>query len=297
MFDLRGNSSKKWVQKIHMGTFTYSDVAPLYFRSNGVPNSVAEFFEKGGQQYIYAEDVLLCDEWLDSTEAIPIHLAQVLYAASEADGITSSDKDKKNWARVHLLSITVPSDVPEIGNLCQDRDKVLAGIRTGFAAAFDALAPVVGFESGSDSLNGLTVAELVFQTADAHESVQVKQTPLPGEKLDKTLSAVTEQDIISASTQSQEPEAGADLSSPPRRYQIFRRVLSKRGPLRFRRQDNGNVKVEALVPEVPVNIDTSPPAQDAYTLQSLLPGVQLGSLPLVAERLQTYLESRSYLEG
>ena len=196
-------------------------VAPLYFRSNGVPNSVAEFFEKGGQQYLYAEDVLLCDEGLDSTEAIPIPPAQVLYAASEADGITSFDKDKKNWARAHLLPITVPADVPEIGNLCQDRDKVLAGIRTGFAAAFDALAPVVGLESGPDSLNGLTVAELVFQTVDAHESILVKQTPLPGEKLGKTLSAATEQDIISASTQSQEPEAGADLSSPPRRYQIF----------------------------------------------------------------------------
>ena len=25
VFDLRDNSMKKWVQKIHMGTFTYSD--------------------------------------------------------------------------------------------------------------------------------------------------------------------------------------------------------------------------------------------------------------------------------
>ena len=66
-------------------------VAPLYFRSNGV-ETVAEFFQQGGQQYLYAEDVLICDQGLTSNEPIPIPPAKVLYAAPEelsADGFSS----------------------------------------------------------------------------------------------------------------------------------------------------------------------------------------------------------------
>ena len=48
-------------------------VAPLYFRSlegvgaekrDGGVENVATFFERGGQQYLYAEDVLTLDEGL-----------------------------------------------------------------------------------------------------------------------------------------------------------------------------------------------------------------------------------------
>ena len=67
------------------------------------------------------------------------------------------------------------------------------------AAAYDALAPTVGLQSGPDSLDVMKVAELVFLEADApHASVLEKQCHMAGEKLGKSLKAATEQDIISA---------------------------------------------------------------------------------------------------
>mmetsp|Transcript_4659 Transcript_4659/g.8074 ORF Transcript_4659/g.8074 Transcript_4659/m.8074 type:complete len:945 (+) Transcript_4659:415-3249(+) len=261
-------------------------VAPLYFKSNGVPDTVAEFFEKGGQQYLYAEDVLICDQGLNSTEPIPIPPAKVLYAAPGAqnsDGIPSpewaSDTDRNKWARAHLLPITVPADVPELSTLAHDRDDILAGIRSGFAAAYDALAPVVGLEAGPDSLDGMQVAELVFPEADApHESFMETKYSLAGEKLGKILRAATEQEI-SANTHVKETAASADLSSAPHRSARFRRLSS--------------TNVESSSSSMP----TSPPSQHADALFSFLPGVQLGSLPMVAERLQTYLENLSYFEN
>lgn len=273
--------------------------APLYFRSNGV-NSVAEFFENGGQQYFYAEDVLLCDHGLNSTEPIPIPPAKVLYGAP--DGTSSveskSEYDRENWARAHLLPITVPADVPELAVLSQDRDDILTGIRSGFAAAYDALAPVVGLEAGPNSLDGMKVAELVFPEADApQESMLETQFLLAGEKLGKTLRAVTEQDIISTYAEGKELATDADLSSAPRRKR-FSRLLSVRRAFRFSRRSKNHVQeVEASTSSMPVNTESSPPAQDVNALFSLLPGLQLGSIPMVAERLQSYLENNSYMEG
>lgn len=270
-------------------------VAPLYFRSHNA-NTVAEFFEKGGQQYMYAEDILLCDQGLNSSEAIPIPPPKVLYAAPKEQAPTASDKDRDNWARAHLLPITVPADVPELAVLSQDRDEILEGIRSGFAAAYDALAPVVGLEVGPGTLDGKKVAELVFPKANAQDvSVLGKQFPLAGEKLGKANGAAPEQ-ATSSSIHTQETATNADLSSSPRRSSRFHRLLAIRRNFRFKRR----AKVQPTV-ETPslsmLDHDTSPSVRDADALWSFLPGVQLGSLPMVAERLQTYLENHSFLEG
>jgi hypothetical protein len=106
-------------------------VAPLYFRSHGA-ESVAQFFERGGQQYIYAEDVLICDEGLDAKGPIAIPPAEVLYGAPEKK--SDAAKDRSQWTKAHLLPITVPADVPELGTLSDSREEILAGIRAGFAA-------------------------------------------------------------------------------------------------------------------------------------------------------------------
>ncbi|KAL7541463.1 hypothetical protein ACHAXR_010941 [Thalassiosira sp. AJA248-18] len=275
-------------------------VAPLYFRSNGV-NTAAEFFEKGGQQYLYAEDVLICDQGLNSTEPIPIPPAKVLYANPAAqsgdDVVSTSEKNRENWARAHLLPITVPADVPELLVLSQDRDDILEGIRSGFAAAYDALAPVVGLEAGPNSLDGMKVAELVFPEADApHESVLEKQFQLAGEMLGKSLRAATEEEIISASSRAEEAMSSADLSSTPRRSARLRRLLSIRRGFKFNKRSNEQAD-EAPTLSMPTNNDSRTHAQNTDALMSFLPGVQLGSLPLVAERLQTYLESHSFLEA
>jgi hypothetical protein len=181
----------------------------------------------------------------------------------------------------------VPADVHELSVLSQERDDILAGIRAGFAAAYDALAPVVGLEAGL----GMKVAELVFPDVHApQESVLEKQFPLAGEKLGKR-----GQSIISISTRVKENVVSADLSSAPHRNPMFRRLLSVKRVFGFRKRPNDHANVKALL-SVPMKDGSNVPVQDADILLSFLPGVQLGSLPLVAERLQTYLESNSSLE-
>ncbi|KAL7443982.1 hypothetical protein ACHAXH_009892 [Discostella pseudostelligera] len=250
-------------------------VAPLYLRSNGA-KTVAEFFEKGGQQYLYAEDVLTCDLGLNSSEPIPIPPAKVLYAAPEeqrsddSSSQVSSDTDRSKWSRAHLLPITVPADVAELSTLSQDRDEILAGIRAGFAAAYESLAPVVGL----DSLNGMMIAELVFPDADAHHSVLDRQRPLAGEKLGKSSRTSSVHDIISARANVKESTVVSAGLSPARYLNRGFGFLNNR---------------DTLI------VEDDSRDHDARRLFSFLPGVQLGSLPLVAERLESHLERISCL--
>ena len=249
-----------------------------------------------GQQYLYAEDILMCDEGLNSTEPIPIPPAKVLYAAPNVDSSreSTSDYDRETWARAHLLPITVPADVPELLVLSQDREEILAGIRSGFAAAYDALSPVVGLQAGPDSLDGMKIAELVFPEVDApHESVLEKQIPLAGEKLGNSLKA-SKQETISTSTPVQDSAASVDLSSAPRRYKRFRKMLSSRRAFRRSRRADDHAKFDVATSSMPIHNDFSPPAQDADAVLPFLPGVQLGSIPMVAERFQAYFERQRY---
>ncbi len=185
----------------------------------------------------------------------------------------------------------MPADVPELSTLSQDRDDILAGIRAGFAAAYDALAPVVGLEAGL----GMKVAELVFPDVDApQESVLEKQFPLVGEKILGRLRAATGRIIIPTSTRVKENVVSADLSSAPHRNPMFRRLLSVKRVFGFRKRPN-DMQMSKHCFQCQKD-DSNYPVQDADILLSFLPGVQLGSLPLVAERLQTYLESNCCLE-
>lgn len=275
-----------------MPTFYERTVAPLYFKSNGVPNTVSSFVENGGQQYLYAEDILICDQGLNSTEAIPIPPASVLYAGSCPK--SASDKDRNNWSRAHLLPITVPADIPELAVLSQDRDDILAGIRGGFAAAYDALAPTVGLEAGPGSLDGRRVAELVFPKADAPPaSVLEKQYLMAGEKLvGKSTAAATEEDIISASFPVKGAAASSGLSSAPQRG-----VMSLRRAFRRKKHTRNQKNFDEATPPMSSKSDVIPFAPDSDAMFSFLPGLQLGKLPMVAERFQAYLEKHHYLEG
>jgi hypothetical protein len=105
--------------------------APLYFRSHKA-ETVAKFFECGGQQYLNAEDVLTCDEGLEAKGTISIPPTQVLYGGPEEASADIKDRDK--WKQAHLLPIAAPADVPELGTLADDREEIIAGIRSGFAA-------------------------------------------------------------------------------------------------------------------------------------------------------------------
>ena len=263
-------------------------VAPLYFKSNGVPHTVAKFFEQGGQQYLYAEDVLTCDLGLTSTEPIPIPPAKVLYAGPTSESSELFlEKDRSTWARAHLFPITVPADVPELAVLSRDRDDILVGLRHGFATAYDALAPVVGLKTGPDSLDGMRVAELVFPEEEAsHESLLEQPSTLPGEKVDNNSRVV--------SNTNQKDIANDDiLALKPRRMTRFRRLLGKAKVFRSAIRADTKATVNASEASIPRSLAVS----DDDTILSILPGVQIGSLPLVAERLKKYLENPSYCDS
>ena len=270
-------------------------VAPLYFRSNGV-ETAARFFERGGQQYLYAEDVLTCDAGLGSGGgAIPIPPPRVLYANPVEEWEGYGERDRRNWRKAHLLPVTVAADVPELATLSQDRDDILSAMRSGFAAAYDALAPVVGLGSSaaSSSLDGMDVAELVFP--DVATGWADGQLELQGEKVrrEERLDGGVGSDAAASGT---DPEGGEVVEATGNRSKIQRLLSVRRAlgaALRRRRalEDDMEEKGESRhVVEEPDVGHSASGRNYADRILSHLPAVQLGSVPLVAERLQSYLE-------
>ncbi|EJK58137.1 hypothetical protein THAOC_21759 [Thalassiosira oceanica] len=271
-------------------------VAPLYFRSNGV-ETAARFFERGGQQYLYAEDVLTCDAGLGSGGAIPIPPPRVLYANPVDEREERGERDRRNWRTAHLLPVTVAADVPELSTLSQDRDDILSGMRSGFAAAYDALAPVVGLgpSDASSTLDGMDVAELVFP--DVATDWTDGQLELQGEKVRREERRDDGVDAAEGGG-SADSEGGEDKSSGYRSK--MKRLLSVRralgATLRRRRalEDEEEAKDASWqAGEEPDEEHSGAPGSGhnyAERILSHLPAVQLGSVPLVAERLQSYLE-------
>jgi hypothetical protein len=136
-------------------------IAPLYFHSHGQP-AVAKFFEKGGQLYLYAEDLLTLEEGkLDkSNEGILVPPPIILYGSTPDDeSELLARKREELWKRAHLLPVKVSRETPELPTLEQDKDAVLAAVRSGFTAAFDLLVPAMGLKLDID---GVQAAKLVF---------------------------------------------------------------------------------------------------------------------------------------
>lgn len=146
-------------------------VANLYFRSHGQPE-MANFFEQGGQQYIYAEDLLTLEEGkragmnIDPTRqhkqvGVKVPPPHVLYGVERDEMTESLSTNRENWKTARLLPIKVPIGTKELPTLEQERDAVGTAVREGFAAAFDLLAPAIGLQL-ADGLTGADVANLVF---------------------------------------------------------------------------------------------------------------------------------------
>ncbi|OEU14505.1 hypothetical protein FRACYDRAFT_241052 [Fragilariopsis cylindrus CCMP1102] len=160
-----------YVPKTKPGVYETS-IAPIYFHSHGHRN-VAEFFKNGGQQYLYAEDLMLLDEArqlkvsssssssLDEQqqEGVLVPPPIILYGVPKTKEIVDTIENReKEWNRAHLFSLTVPEGHKELDPLEQDKDEVLEAIRGGFETAFDSLSDIVGLEG----YKGRDVAELVF---------------------------------------------------------------------------------------------------------------------------------------
>jgi hypothetical protein len=153
-------------------------VTPIYFKSHGQP-SAASFFKKGGQQYIYAEDLLTLEEGKragirdlfcekfsvnnnDGRVAVPP--PQALYGVDwNRDPVAAKlAKDREKWNRACLLPLKVPAGTAELRTLEQDPVAVLEAVRGGFAAGYDLLAPALGVTHHMNHLPGYKVAQLLF---------------------------------------------------------------------------------------------------------------------------------------
>ena len=128
------------------------------------------------------------------------------------------------------------------------------------------------------ALTGLKVAELVFPDAggtieeDANSIIE-----LSGEKL-----TLSQEDTVSDNLLKRH---SSESSEEPRQGRLRRLFSVRRRVFRFRRRR------QRLEEEETVEEDTVASTTDADHLFSFLPGVSIGSIPHVAERLTTYLES------
>lgn len=139
-------------------------IAPLYFNAHG-QRKVSEFFEQGGQQYLYAEDYMLLKEAIyekhEKGSLVPP--PEILYGIERTKEVTKSIRDREQgWNRAHLFPLQVPKGYKELDPLEQNKDAVLEAVRDGFMTAFDILSDIVGLEG----YDGKDVAELIFPSSE-----------------------------------------------------------------------------------------------------------------------------------
>ncbi len=227
-------------------------VAPLYFRTHG-HEEVAEFFGRGGQQYIYLEDLMTLEEGKHSKcggLGVRVPPPEILY------GVDVVQTDPVLFRRAHVLPLSVPRGTKELPTLEQDKDEVLEAVRGGFAAAYDLLAPAIGLNLG---VSGQRVAELVLpkmQFPDAE--ILAQPCTVQGMTIDPP------QNVNPPSNDGKVIGKLAGLfglrhhsPSPPAKPQVQRRKV------------DGRCK-----------------RQDAQTLLMELPGIQSGKLEALADGLR-----------
>jgi predicted acylesterase/phospholipase RssA len=238
-------------------------VAPLYFRSHG-EEEVARFFEKGGQQYIYAEDLLTLEEGKRSKSPVFVPPPNVLYGVERDDETAMLASHRKNWKKAHILPLKVPLGTPELSTLEQDRDEVLKAVRGGFAAAFDLLAPAIELELGGN-ITGEDVAKLIFPEGSMHDETEIleKQISLEGDEI-------------------QVPIYGAD-EKPERRRRSRKLDVVIRIVNRLRRRKGNSYEVTPPL----LNTEADVPDDLVQQLLSVLPGLQGGKMKHFARSLET----------
>ena len=107
-----------------------SRIAPAYFNAHG-EQDLAHFFKRGGQQYIYAEDLLtLMEAQLDRGDGVVVPPPNVLYGVDKLDATAKHLAQHRNeWRRAHLLPIKVPVGTSELPTLEKKRESVLESVR------------------------------------------------------------------------------------------------------------------------------------------------------------------------
>ena len=254
-------------------------IASLYFRSHGQPE-VASYFERGGQQYIYAEDILTLREAQKSSDAVPVPPNKILYGATEAQSVEAHhlSEHRSRWKKAHLLPIAVPEGTPELKSLEQSEEEVLQAVRSGFAAAYDVLAPAVGLEI--EGLDGKRVADLVFPFYNSTEAALQQPKKVHGE-------AIT-----------QNYRHPLEVEKHEKRRKRYKRFLRDQEECVVPDRDEvsmlDNVNCKKVISLRSQKISSKPcPKRDARTLLAFLPGLQSGRLAPLAEGLTYHKNAES----
>jgi len=250
-------------------------VASLYFRAHS-QNEVASYFERGGQQYIYAEDILTLDEAMASSEAVPVPPAKILYGSTSAQSGEAHflSGNRRDWDKAHLLPIAVPEDTKELNSLEQGEEEVLQAVRGGFAAAYDILAPAVGLEI--DGLTGKRVAELVFPFFSSTETALQQPRKVQGETI-----AQHDAKAADAKKHMQGRKRYNKFLKQPEECIIPDDARDLLSPL----DDTKACKERKKLPSLERTAEPCP-KRDALTLLAFLPGIQSGRLTEIAKGLK-----------
>ena len=276
-------------------------ITPLYFKSHGLPE-VAEFFSKGGQQYIYLEDYMTLEEGkvagVNKAGPIAVPPPTMLYGV-EKDHVNqelSAQRDEK-WKKAHLLPLKVPLGTPELAVLEQDKDAVREAVREGFAAAFNLLAPAIGLNTHHE-LTGADVAALIFPENPGmlDDIILAEQRRVGGDKITRKRKTPTSQNS---------PNQSKDDSPSGRRRQIrlcrdrflrnarhaLRVVAKNKSQRRTSAASVGDEVVAPLARELSLaggdaKLTRSLDEQEkARYLLDLLPGIQSGRMSQLAMNL------------
>jgi hypothetical protein len=154
-------------------------VAPVYFRLNGLPQ-VGEFFETGGSQYRYVEDVLTLDEGLaagcqEYSRRVKVPPTEILCGTGDDNSIVVKPE---SWSEAYLLPVICKAGTPELPTLTQEKSEVVNAVRDGYVAAFEMLAPISGLQFDPKTVDSRRIAEMVFPIRD-DEDVSILDTPVP----------------------------------------------------------------------------------------------------------------------
>ena len=274
-------------------------IAPLYFDSHG-QRKVSDFFSKGGQQYLYAEDLMLLEESKQSTkDGVLVPPPEILYGVERTEEVSRNIRNREeSWNRAHLFPLRVPKGYKELATLEQDKDEVLQAVRDGFMTAFDALSDIVGLEG----YKGEDVAKLVFPSSSDIDEASTPQTSsksmtltsreqeildtrlhVPGEPIPKY---ETHSEPEEEEASNDEPESG----KRKRRRRLFRRIKARRGGLFGRgshRTTTEEEKVEDSHTQNEIRLDEND--FTATALLECLPGFQDGKFSHLAKGLREEL--------
>ena len=266
-------------------------IAPLYFKSHGEPE-VAEFFARGGQQYIYLEDILTLEEGkvagMNGQGPIAVPPAKILYGVEQDHDthVYSSQRDEK-WNKAHLLPLKVPLGTPELATLEQGKDAVREAVQGGFAAAFDLLAPAIGLNTHGD-ITGMEVARLVFpeQVGLLDEVILQEQKRIFGDSIihREALDLGSEQATPSGMRREKRRKRDVFIKNARRVLRMSARSQERRNSISQEEQELGQKAIafeqsysQSKMME-PIAFTPGRSKQNAEQLLNSLPGIQSGKL-------------------